>query len=91
MEISDEIALCNQHYQRWKDIALTSPNIEGSRRCLEKAFFWLELQTAFIILFSIEKTNKNDQKIKEKMIFAKARLCKKLADYAKQTLNEIEI
>lgn len=91
MEMTDQISLCSENYQRWKDLALSSQNKEDSRKYLEKAFFWLELQSAFIALFAIEKANKNNKEIKEKILLVKARLCKKLSEYAKQTLNEIEI
>ena len=58
---------------------------------MKRAFFWLELQTAFITLFAIEKTNGNDSKAELKLISAKANLSKKLAEYAKEILNELNV
>ena len=84
MTIQSQIALCSEHYQRWKDIALT----RGDMKAMEKAFFWLELQTAFIALHALEQS-RNDIKTKRKLIIAKTNLSKKLAEYANETLNEI--
>jgi len=89
MEIKDQISLCSQHYKRWKDMTLSSRTLEESKNCLEKAFFWLELQTAFIVLFALEKEKTKNPETRNKIMLAKARLCKKLAEYARQTLNEI--
>jgi hypothetical protein len=58
---------------------------------MEKAFFWLELQTAFLILFSVEQTKGKDSKVKRSILMAKANLSRRLADYAKQTLDEINL
>lgn len=84
MPIQNQIALCSEHYTRWKDIALT----RGDIKAMERAFFWLELQTAFVALHAVEQT-RNDVKTKRKLIIAKTNLSKKLADYANETLKEL--
>jgi hypothetical protein len=89
MLLQDQVQKCSNHYQKWKDLALNSLDPKESKRCMEKAFFWLELQTAFITLFAIEQTKGKDVRIKRKLIEAKTNLSKKLADYAKQTLDEM--
>ena len=83
MAIQTQIALCSEHYQRWKDIALT----KSDSKAMERAFFWLELQTAFIALHALEQS-RNDVKTKRKLIIAKTNLSKKLAEYAQKTLKE---
>jgi hypothetical protein len=90
MEIKDQISLCSQHYHKWKDLALSSKDSAEGRKFLEKAFFWLELQTAFITLFAAEQSKGNDAEFKRKLLAAKANLSKKLAEYAENTLNEIQ-
>lgn len=89
MSIQNQIALCSEHYNRWKDTALTEDGIKA-RKAMERAFFWLELQTAFIALHALEQS-RNDIKTKRKLIIAKTNLSKKLADYANEMLNELEI
>ncbi|MBI4010360.1 MAG: hypothetical protein HY361_04210 [Candidatus Aenigmarchaeota archaeon] len=84
MSIQAQIALCSEHYRRWKDIALT----KGDMKAMERAFFWLELQTAFIALHALEQS-RNDIKTKRKLIIAKTNLSKKLAEYANEVLNEL--
>jgi len=81
--------MCTEHYQKWKEQALKAKTIEEGRKSLEKAFFWLELQTAFLSLWSLEQAKGNDPVVKKRLIDAKTRLTKKLADYASETLNEL--
>jgi hypothetical protein len=90
MDIKEEISLCSQNYEKWKALALSSQDKEESKRFLEKAFFWLELQSAFITLFAAEQSKGNDPFFKRKIMLAKARLSKKLAEYAEKVLNEVE-
>ena len=89
MMIQDQIEKCSSHYQKWRDLALNSLDPKESKRCMEKAFFWVELQTAFITLFTIEQTKGKDPMVKRKILMAKANLSRRLADYAQETLNEI--
>ena len=88
MPIQDQIALCTNHYQKWKNLALSTRSMEESKIFLERAFFWLELQTAFITLFTMEKLQGNSPETKLKIIAAKSNLSKRLADYADSILNE---
>lgn len=89
MDLKHQINLCSKHYRKWKGLALSSKSLEESRKYFEHAFFWLELQTAFIALWSIEKI-KTDPESKLKIISAKANLSKRLVDYAEQILNEFK-
>lgn len=90
MSIESQIELCSSHYQKWKDQALLSKDIYEARKCLKRAFFWLELQTAFIVLYTLERTKGNDREVKKKLIQAKANLSKRLAEYVKEILDEIK-
>jgi hypothetical protein len=90
MEIIDQISLCSQNYQKWKDLALFSQDREKSRQYLEKAFFWLELRSAFITLFAAEQAKGKDPVFKNKILMAKASLLRKLTEYAEKTLNELK-
>jgi hypothetical protein len=91
MSIESQIALCSEHYKRWKEQALLTNDIFEAKRAFNKATFWLELQSAFIVLHSIEQRKGNDKDVKMKLIKAKANLSKKLADYAQEIINEIAI
>ncbi len=87
MSLEDQLSLCSEHYQKWKQIALTSEGLTA-KKATEHAFFWLELQSAFIILHAIEKT-RTDPQAKKKILLAKTNLSKRLADYAQDILDEI--
>jgi hypothetical protein len=65
--------------------------MQESQRYLDKAFFWLELQTAFITLFAAEQTNGSNPGVKRKIFTAKANLTRKLANYCDQTLKELNL
>lgn len=90
MKFEHQLKLCSENYQKWKSLALSANSIEQAKKFLEKAFFWLELQAAFITLFSIEQAKGNDPEIKKKLITAKSNLSKKLTEYAKSVLDEIK-
>jgi hypothetical protein len=91
MHIKDQISLCSYHYQKWKNLALSTFDTKEAGRYMKKAFFWLELQSAFITLFAVEQTRGKDPKVKRKLIVAKANLSKRLADYASEILNELDL
>jgi hypothetical protein len=91
MNLEYQIDLCSQNYQKWKSLALSANTQEEGKKCLERAFFWLELQTAFITLWSIEKAEGKRPEVKDKIFTAKANLTKKLAEYVDQTLKELDL
>jgi hypothetical protein len=89
MDVRNEILLCSENYQKWKSLALSSNNSGEGRKFLEKAFFWLEIQSAFITLFAAEEARGKDPAFKKKLMIAKASLLKRLSNYAEKTLNEM--
>ena len=91
MSLEYQINLCSQNYQKWKSLALSANSLQESKKCLERAFFWLELQTAFITLWSIEKAEGKKPEVKDRIFIAKANLTKKLAEYVDQTLKELNL
>jgi hypothetical protein len=91
MTLQNQIATCSFHYQKWKNLALSTVDPKEANRCMKKAFFWLELQSAFIALFAIEQAKGNDHNVKKQLIIAKTNLSKRLADYASEILNELNL
>lgn len=92
MEIQEQLAMCARHYRKWKGMALSENDREASKKFMERAFFWLELQSAFMALWVVEKTAPtDDHRTKNQIIAAKANLSKKLADYAKGILEDMRI
>lgn len=91
MSIGNQVELCSQHFNKWRDVALTTFDKALEKKAIERAFFWLELQAAFVVLWAIEQTKGKDPQTKMKLIAAKANLSKKLADYAKEILNELNL
>jgi len=89
MAIEQQIATCSEQYDKWKRLALDAQSLPEVKEMLSKALFWLELQTAFVTLWSVEKTCSKDPSVKRKLILAKTNLTRKLADYAQKTLDEL--
>lgn len=89
MPIETQIATCSGQYSKWKRLALDAQSLPEVKECLNKALFWLELQTAFVALWNIEQTRGQDPTVKRQLIVAKTNLSKRLADYAQKTLDEI--
>jgi len=86
MELNSQLAMCNEYYSKWKDIALRT----SDKKALERAFFWLELQAAFSFLWALEQSKDKNKELKKKIILAKSKLSEKLAKYADEILNEIK-
>lgn len=89
MPIHEQLATCAEQYSRWKRLALDAQSLPAVKECLEKAMFWMELQSSFVALWSVERSMGNDPSVKRKLIVAKSNLSRKLADYAQKTLDEI--
>lgn len=89
MSIETQIATCTEHYKMWKDKALFTNDIYEARKAIERAFFWLELRSAFLFLLAVEKTKGNDREVKSKLLTAKVNLSRKLTEYLKQIINEL--
>jgi hypothetical protein len=89
MDLRQQIDMCSEHYQKWKSAALNSLDRDEAKKAMERAFFWLELQSAFITLRAVELTTGNDEEKREKILTAKAKLSRRLIEYAKEILNEL--
>lgn len=87
MPIETQIATCTEHYQMWKDKALFTNDIYQAKKAVQRAFFWMELRSAFLFLLAIEKAKGNDIEIKSKLITAKLNLSRKLTEYMKEMIN----
>jgi hypothetical protein len=90
MIIQHQIDLCSRQYRKWKEIALKANSITSIKKSMERALFWLELQSAFLALWYIEQ-NAKDAEIKKKILFAKVNLAKKLTEYAAGILKELRL
>jgi len=89
MEPREIIRTCSTHYQTWKNEALKAETPEERRKFLDKAFFWLELQSNLLILWTVENTMGDDPNIKEKVEKAQMNVNKKIADYASEVLKDL--
>jgi hypothetical protein len=87
MNLQEKLELCSTYYKKWKEKALSSQNLEQSKNAMQKAFFWLEMHSAFLALEAMEQ-NKDPENL-QKLILAKANLSKKLIEYSEKILEEI--
>ena len=89
MSITNQLETCSEQYIKWKRLAFEAQTISDVKECLSKALFWLEMQTAFVTLWSVENIHGKDPSAKRGLIIAKTNLSKRLADYAQKTLEEL--
>ena len=89
MAINEQVATCAVQYGRWKQLALDAQTLPAMKECLGKAMFWMELQSSFVALWSVERALGGDPAVKRKLALAKTNLSRKLADYAQRTLEEL--
>ncbi|MCS7135184.1 MAG: hypothetical protein N3E38_01745 [Candidatus Aenigmarchaeota archaeon] len=90
LEPKEIIETCSQHYFTWKQEALSAKDSAKAKRYMEKAFFWLELQSNLLILWTIEKTMGHDPFVKKKIEEAQVNINKKIVDYASSILEDID-
>jgi len=90
LEPREIIKTCTPHYQTWKQEALKAKDPEKIKRYLDKAFFWSELQSNLMVLWTIEQTMGNDEKIKEKVENAQLNINKKIMDYANSVIEDFD-
>ncbi len=90
LEPREIIQTCSNHYNIWKEEALKAKSPEESKRFLDKAFFWLELQSNLLILWTIEQSMGLNPNVKMKLAEAQFNVNKKIVDYASRVLKEIE-
>lgn len=90
LEPREIIKTCTPHYQTWKEEALKANDPGEIKRFLEKAFFWSELQSNLIVLWTIEQTMGDDESIKEKVENAQLNINKKIMNYAKTVVEDFD-
>ncbi len=89
-DLQRQMELCSYHAKKWKNVALSAIG-EEQKKAMDRAFFWMELQSAFTFLWAIEQTQGKDTETKRRLIFAKANLTRKLADYADKVWKELQV
>ena len=90
LEPREIIKTCTPHYQTWKEEALKEKDSEKIKRFLEKAFFWSELQSNLLVLWTIKQTMGEDKEIQKKVEDAEININKKIIDYANTVLEDFE-
>jgi hypothetical protein len=89
MNLQEKLELCSSYYKKWKEKALSSQNLEQGIKAMQRAFFWLEMHSAFLTLELMEHRASSEESLR-KLILAKANLAKKLIEYSEDILEEIE-
>ena len=88
LEPREIIQTCSPHYQNWKKEALLAKSPEETKKFLEKAFFWLELQSNLLVLWTVKNTMANDPGVQEKVEKAQININKKIVEYASSVVED---
>lgn len=86
IDLQKQISMCARHHAKWKRAASFARDKEQRKRYIDRAIFWLDMQADLVSLWSVERiVPKNSDAISQK-----ANLSRKLANYAKDMLGDIE-
>jgi len=88
MNLKEQLEICYRNYKKWKELAFSLSGIE-SQKAMERAFFWLEIHSAFFAVGTLEKTRKMSKDDKARLIQLKAKLIERLAEYAKTLIDDL--
>jgi hypothetical protein len=87
MNIKQQLEICYRNYKKWKELAFSLSGKE-SQKAMERAFFWLEMHSAFFAVGTLEKSRKMDKEDLLKLIQLKSKLIERLAEYAKTLVED---
>ena len=87
MDLKEQLEICYKNYKKWKELAFSSKGVE-SQKAMERAFFWLEMHSAFFVIGAIERTRKMSREDVVKLIQLKSKLVERLAEYAKTLIED---
>lgn len=86
-EPKDIIETCSKQYDNWRAEALSAKNPEDMKRFMDKAFFWMELQSNMLILWTVERTMGTDPAVMGRVEQAQKNINKKISTYASEILK----
>jgi len=87
MNLKEQLEICYRNYKKWKELAFSLNGTE-SQKAMERAFFWLEMHSAFFAIGTLEKTRKMSKDEVIKLIQLKSKLIERLAEYAKTLIDD---
>jgi len=86
MDLKRQLEICYKNYKKWKELAFSLSGIE-SQKAMERAFFWLEMHSAFFAVGALEKTRKDRNDI-TRLIQLKSKLIERLVEYARTLIED---
>jgi len=87
MEIKQQLEICYRNYKKWKELAFSLSGKE-SQKAMERAFFWLEMHSAFFAVGTLENSRKMNKEDVLRLIQLKSKLVERLAEYAKTLVED---
>jgi len=87
MEIKQQLEICYRNYKKWKELAFSLSGKE-SQKAMERAFFWLEMHSAFFAVGTLEKSRKVNKEDVLRLIQLKSKLVERLTEYAKTLVED---
>ena len=89
MTPNEIVDMCSKHYNEWRDQALKAETKEEMMKYLNKSFFWMELQSNLLVLWTVENSFSEDQAIQDKVILAETNINKKIMDYMDTVFKDL--
>ena len=85
--MKQQLEICYKNYKKWKELAFSLNGIE-SQKAIERAFFWLEMHSAFFAVGTLEKTRKMNKDEVVRLIEIKSKLIERFVEYAKTLIDD---
>jgi len=87
MNLRQQLEICYRNYKKWRDLAFSLNGLK-SKEAMERAFFWLEMHSAFFAIGTIERAGIRSKEDLEKLIQLKSKLIERLSEYAKTLMGD---
>ena len=88
-DIQRHISMCTRHHVRWKRMVGFARTERERERYLERAVFWLEMQTALVSLWAAEQKASGPE-MKRRLVEAKSNLLVRIASYGRTIEDEAD-
>lgn len=87
-DLQRHISMCTRHHAKWKRM-VSFARTEGEReKYLERARFWLDMQSTLVSLWSMEQ-RANGSEARNRLADAKSRILTKMTGYGRELSGEI--
>lgn len=87
MDLQKQISMCARHHAKWRRAASFARDTAQRKKYLERAVFWMEMQTDLVSVWSEEKKDPTPN-TRRKLMETKSSISSRLASYGRNLADE---